>query len=343
MIDLLDSNYFNFTGRIIKKDNSAYLGFTNSKVEFYVQGDNKEKTIITATIGTKINGDENNARLKVLIDDILIPEFIIVLDQEKDTYQLPIINDSQVHKITIIKITEAAMSYAQLLDISVEHGNIIPYQYTEDNRLKVEFIGDSITCGYGVYGEPNSEYNISEEDGMVTYAALTAEKLNLNARYFSVSGFGVYLKYDGDLNGVIPKVYPYTNYFVDDTLAFDFSEFIPDLYVINLGTNDSGHLGDESIRTKFVNSYVDFLRLLKEKSPKAKVLCIIGTLCTNVYPSIIEAVKLAENTGLSDLYTMELPYHNVELDGMASGHPSLITHKKDAILLTNKIKEIMNL
>ncbi len=34
--------------------------------------------------------------------------------------------------------------------------------------------------------------------------------------------------------------------------------------------------------------------------------------------------------GMGNIYALELPYHNVELDGMASMHPSIIMYKKDA-------------
>lgn len=342
-MNILDSKYFQYSGRILKTNDSAYLGFTNSKIEFFAQSNESNNSIIQIIIETKLNGDINNARLKVLLDAKEYPNNLLILDKEQNIFSIPLPADGNVHQITIIKITEAGMSYAKLKDINILNGNIIPYPYENDTRLKVEFIGDSITCGYGVYGEPDSEYNISDEDGMVTYAALTAKALNLNAQYFSVSGFGMYIKYDGDLDGVIPKIYEHTNYFIDTDTYYDFEEFKPDLYVINLGTNDSGHLETVMNQRHFVEAYVDFIKRLKIKSPNAKILCMIGTLCTNVFPFIDEAVQLAKDQGIIDLYTFELPYHDVETDGMASGHPSLITHQKDSLRLTEKIKEIFSL
>jgi lysophospholipase L1-like esterase len=339
-MNILDSKYFHYSGRILKTKDSAYLGFTNSKIEFYTQANESNNSIIQIIIETKLNGDINNARLKVLIDSKEYPNNLLILDKEQNTFSIPLPTDPNVHQVTIIKITEAGMSYAKIKDISILDGNIIPYPSENDTRLKVEFIGDSITCGYGVYGEPDSEYNISDEDGMVTYAALTANALNLNAQYFSVSGFGMYIKYDGDLDGVIPKIYEHTNYFVDTDTLYNFEEFKPDLYVINLGTNDSGHLDNEINQRHFVESYVEFIKRLKNKSPNAKILCMIGTLCTNVFSFIEEAVQIAEKQGFTDLYTFELPYHDIERDGIASGHPSLTTHQKDSIRLTEKIKQI---
>lgn len=343
MIPILDKNYFEYSGRILELDNIAYLGFTNSSVEFYVKGSEDKELTITARICTNLNGDVNIARLKVFIDDSPISSSTIILDANERDYTIASFLDDDIHKIKIIKITEAAMSYAGFKNITIHGGDLLKLPSDEDNRLKVEFIGDSITCGSGVLGEPDSPYHSQYEDGMLSYGYLTAKNLNLNARYISVSGYGVYVKYDGDYNGVIPKIYPYTNYFIDETMEYDFTDFIPDLFVINLGTNDSGHLHKKEIAQGFVTTYIEFLHTLKKYAPNAKILCICGTLCSNAFTYIEEAVEKARKLGLTNLYTYQLPYHNVEEDGMASNHPSIITHEKDSIRLTKVIKEIMNL
>lgn len=77
-------------------------------------------------------------------------------------------------------------------------------------------------------------------------------------------------------------------------------------------------------------AYTNFLRLLKSFHPDAKIICVLGTLCTNAFPFVKEAVSGAKAEGLKDIYALKLPYHDVEKDGMASGHPSVATHKKDA-------------
>lgn len=343
MIPILSRNYFMYNGRILEKNGSAYLGFTNSSIEFFVKGNEDNNLIITANISTKLNGEVNEARLKIFIDDCDIPSSILILNKETADYMVATFNDDDIHKIAIVKITEAAMSYARFNEINISGGDLLALPLIEDERVKVEFLGDSITCGYGVHGLPDSEYHIKDEDGLYTYAHLTTKTLNLNARYFCVSGFGVFAKYDGDRDGIISKVYPYTNYFIDETITFDHKEFVPDLYVINLGTNDSRHIHNLEVARGFVNNYIELLLTLKRYSPDAKILCTCGTLCNNVFSYIIEAVNKAKKIGLTNLYLLEFPYHNVLEDGMASGHPSIKTHEQDSILLINKIKEIMNI
>lgn len=340
MIHVTDQNYFKYEGRTLYKETSAILGWTNASVSFYVKG-TKTPTIISARIGTRNNGEENEARLKVYLDDSDKEENLLILHDEDSVYTIASFSDEVLHKVTIIKITEAAMSYAKIDEITVTNGEIVPFPKVEDNRLKIEFIGDSITCGYGVYGEPESEYHIREEDGMVTYASYAAKALDLNARYTAVSGFGMYIRYDGDLEGTLPKVYPYTNYFADENEKYNLNEFVPDLFVINLGTNDSGHLDRPEIQEGFLKNYVDFLHFLKSYAPGSKILCICGSLCTNAFAYVEQAAHIAETEGLTDIFTLELPFHNVEQDGKASNHPSIKTHEKDGIRLVQKLKEII--
>ena len=335
-MNVLDETYFKFSGRIYKKNNHAFLGYTNSSVTFYVKSTSTPANV-HLVLSTKDNGEVNEARLRVYVDDVE-NDSLLILNKEVQTLPLIQLEDTLIHKITIVKITEAAMSYACIEDILLKNTMLIPLPETEDKRLKVEFIGDSITCGYGVLGQPESEYHIREEDGEKTYAYFLSKDLDLNARYLCVSGYGVYLSYDAILENVLPNVYPYTNFFLSKDQLIDPTEFVPDLIVINLGTNDSGHFEKEGVKEEFLHAYQEFLLQLKEFYPSVKILCICGTLCQNVFPYINEAVTTLTKEGISDLYSFELPYHDVASDSMASFHPSIQTHKKDAIRLSSIIK-----
>lgn len=341
MIHIFDKNYYRYYGRILTKNERVYLGYTNSSVEFYVQGEENQVTRVSAEIGCNADAPQNYARLRVYIDDALYSTTPIVLNQPVGTYDIASFSDEGIHKISIVKITEAQMSHAELRSFSFQNGELIPLPSVPDNRPKVEFIGDSITCGYGILGAPHSEFDLAEEDGELCYAALAAKELSLNARYTAISGYGVYCEYTGNVKGTLPYVYPLVNPFVDPEAQYDFQDFTPQLVVINLGTNDSRFMGDPSIQEKFVICYIDFLKLIRSHYPDCKILCICGTLCTESYPYVEKACELIAKEGYQDIYAMELPYHNVEEDGLASDHPSAVTHAKDAKRLVAKIKEIM--
>lgn len=65
-------------------------------------------------------------------------------------------------------------------------------------------------------------------------------------------------------------------------------------------------------------------------------------MCTNVFQYIEKAVNQAKAEGLTELYKMEFPYHDIINDGMAGGHPTITTHRKNADQLAGKIKEILS-
>lgn len=340
MIHIFDRNYYRYYGRILAKNDMVYLGYTNSTVEFYIKGNENGKTYITAEIGSDVVNQVDWTRLKIYIDDRLASAEPVVLDELVKTYPIAALDDDKEHKISIVKITEAQMSYAELRNIHVENGILLPLPSQTDNRMKAEFIGDSITCGYGVLGEPHSEFHIREEDGELSYAALTAKELNLNARYTSVSGYGIYCDYTKNVEGTLPKIYPYTNYWVDKEELYDFQDFTPELVVINLGTNDANFLDEPAVQEHFVTSYIDFIKFIRSKYENAKILCICGTLRTEAFPYVEKACQYLIRQGFKDIYCMEQPLHDVEKDGQASEHPSLKTHQKDARQLVAKIRQL---
>lgn len=334
--DLTDK-IFQYEGRILKKNKTAYLGYTNSSIRFWTRGKQ-----VRAFLLSNISEEINMAGLQVFMDDGKEPWNEIVVDREEGWYDICMLPDDRVHLVTIVKITEAAMSHVGIRAIAVEDGEIPEKDFPERPELKLEFIGDSITCGYGVLGEPESEYTIREENGLYSYAQKAAEILGARARFLSASGYGAYIEYTGNRDGNVLKLYPYTNWFLDKTERYDFTEYIPDVVVINLGTNDSGHMEQEDVQRGFIDAYTGLIRSIKKEYPKTNILCICGTLCDFMFEWIERAVAICREEGIDRIYTLELPYHDVARDGMASMHPSRITHEKDGYRVAQRIKEILN-
>ena len=243
----------------------------------------------------------------------------------------------KIYDVKILKHTEAAMSHIGVAGVKTDGGELMTLagggrDREEDAcRTKVEFIGDSITCGYGIHS-PLSEdnYTLWDEDGEDNYAAIIAKKMNWDARWISASGYGMYMNYEGVREENVPKLYPCVNWFVDPQIRIDPGEFEPEFIFINLGTNDSNHIAEGDNVSRFKESYTDFLELLKKYHPKAKIICMIGTVCDNMYPYIKEAADKVTAKGYKDIYTFELTFFTPQSDGVADGHPTLTTHRKDA-------------
>ncbi len=309
-----------FQGRILWKDRMAVLGYTNCSFTVHFRG-----TRLSVVLRTGENEWINAPGLRVYVDGVAASEHVLGnVVQELTLFESA---EPEEHTIRVVKITEAGMSFVGLTVLNYE-GELLPVP--EDTRRKVLFIGDSITCGYGVLGAPDAEYTIRDEDGELSYAGVLAKRMDWNAEWVSVSGHGMFVEYTGDPENILPREFPYTNWFYDKEAREDYSRFQPELVVINLGTNDSGMINDPNIRGGFLSRYESFLYTLRMAFPKAKLLCVLGTLAPGMYEYVEQVVNKVKQDGFTEVYGLELPYHDVEHDGMACGHPSKITHEKDA-------------
>lgn len=221
---------------------------------------------------------------------------------------------------------------------------------------RLEFIGDSITCGYGV-DDSNLEHTFSTatEDVTKAYAYLTAQALNADYSMVSYSGYGIISGYtDSDeklADQLVPPHYPIIG-FSRGTLRqqqimgkdWDFANFRPDLIVLNLGTNDDSYCQDKKERQEeFAASYQRFLQEIRRLNPDAVLLCTYGIMNQRLYPYIEKAVDTyKKESNDTDVYTMQFDLYQ-ESDGyVVDYHPSTRTHNKAAWKLIQKIKEIMN-
>jgi len=101
----------------------------------------------------------------------------------------------------------------------------------KDSGYLIEFIGDSISAGYGL--SEASEGN--HHDATLSYAYLTADILGVDYSILAKSGMGIVYGYGED--NFFENVYPYANY-NRGTTKFVPSR-TPDIVVINLNTNDN--------------------------------------------------------------------------------------------------------
>ena len=100
----------------------------------------------------------------------------------------------------------------------------------------IEFIGDSITCGYG-----NEDMDPPLHDGdrvrYSAYGAIAARNTKAAAHIIAWSGKGAAKNCCGDTSELMPELYRRTIP-QDSASQWDFTSWIADAVVINLGTND---------------------------------------------------------------------------------------------------------
>lgn len=242
----------------------------------------------------------------------------------------------------------------------------------EAKTLKMEFIGDSITSGEGLFGAKEEEDWIPMFfSALRDYAYLTANELNAEYRVISQSGWGVCNSWDNNPNKALPKYYREicglisgeTNERLGGNEKHDFSSWQPDIVVVNLGTNDTGSfdqpewidektgehhkmrknqdgtLCEEDVAL-FKDAVREFLHTLRECNKKAHIIWCFGMLGTQLQPAILETVEqFKKDEKDSNVSYLQLPDTDDTNVGSRQ-HPGTLCHRQAADVLINYIKTI---
>lgn len=250
-------------------------------------------------------------------------------------------------------------------------GDFLPLK---ENKYKLEFIGDSITSGEGTYGAlPDTDWLAMYMSSSQNYATYISKELDADYRIISQGGWGVYCGWDNDVRHNIPSIYEKicglgygeTNASVGAMKDYDFSSWIPDAIIVNLGTNDNsafnqppftvpetgltykqhrnedGTYAEEDIE-KFRVSVYNFLKMLRKHNPTSHIVWTYGMLGYDLTLPISEAIlRYQKDTNDSNVAFLNLPNTTQETVG-AHGHPGVLSHKRAAKVLSEYLQQILS-
>lgn len=356
---LSEKSFTALTGENVKKigrtysapDGTLWLGHTDSGIEFTFTGTSASVTLAGDKNAPTEWGKDNYARYAFYVDGERISDDLMT--EAERTVEICAFDEEKETTVKILKISECANSTLGIKSIDVTStGDIMP---TAEKELKIEFIGDSITCGYGVDDEVKEHhFSTATEDGTKTYAFKTAEALNADYSMVSFSGHGIVSGYTTQGKAVteqrVPEYYakvgrsysPTADFSLQD-IDWEFTEFTPDVIVINLGTNDASYTGGSlELMREYTDGYIDFLGQVREHNPDAYILCTLGIMGNTLYTDMeAAAIEYTENTGDDRVGTLLFDVQSAEDGYAADWHPTEATHAKAAEKLTEKIKEIL--
>ena len=317
-----------------------------------------------AEIGFRVSG-ATKLLLKLRADDsvtdpekeIFRPRFEILLDGVKKVDARLTARDAMV---TVFESAEKRDAEVRLIKLNEGNSLLALREIVTDGKvepmaerpLKMEFIGDSITCAYGVEGKNELEdFTTATENAAKGYAFLTAEALNADAVLTCFSGFGIISGYTDDPavrneTCLVPLYYEAEglNDFRLPTgkqpqeITRDFSAFRPDYIVLNLGTNDLSWCGTDEERGKgYAELYTAFLKTIRKHNPGARILCTLGVMGTGLNRMMQQAAEnYCRETGDGRIRLLMLEEQNAARDGYGSNfHPNEITQR----LLAGKVTE----
>lgn len=333
------------TSRYVIKDDITWLNQSGSAIEFEFIGTSLDITIN----GDTSSSSENSPRFAIFFNDELITDELI---SAKEKVINVISSNTQMSGIVkVIKLSEATNGSIGIGNIAIKSSSENPIVPVAKKDLTIEFIGDSITCGYGVDApNENEHFATKTENFMETYAYLTAQKLN--ADYFTLcySGHGVIsgaTDNEKNTNAIIPPYYDGISKQWDyKDLKWDFESNPVDIVLLNLGTNDYTYLKHdfENRSQEFVDGYIDFLKLIREKNPNAKIICTMGLMGGyEVYDYIQQAItEYTSQTGDDNISSFRLNVQNPSNGLGADWHPSVKTHELCAEEVVQAIQNILN-
>jgi lysophospholipase L1-like esterase len=211
---------------------------------------------------------------------------------------------------------------------------------------RIEVVGDSISCGYGVLGPDATCTGTSAyEDHDDSYGAITARNLGADLHTISSSGKGMYVNIDGTTTGTLPDIYGLTLPYVSagTPSAWDFAGWTPDAVVIDLGTNDfyGSSTGDPG--QPFVTAYLAFVQQVRLDYPDAWILCTNGPILSGTQYAEAQAYIEAVVAMMDDpkVTFLGFPTQNPANGEGCQGHPSVTTHELMAAQLTTALESAL--
>ncbi len=338
-VKLLGRTYADDSGRL-------WMGLSGTGVDLMFKGSSFDITMS----GNQTDID-NAARVGIFVDGERVKDVVLSGAPERISISG---KGSTAVNVRVVKLSECTSSCCCIESMTAQDGEFSP---TPEKNRRIEFIGDSITCGYGIDDTDLSHgFSTTTEDCTKAYAVKAAEMLGADVSLFSFSGYGIVSGNSGDGTKEKEKTVPqyYSSYgftfasgFGDkkpQDIPWDNSKFKPDVIVINLGTNDSTYTQSDTGReAEYTSDYVSFLKLVREKNPGAKIYCTLGIMGNELNDAMKRAVeKYTGQTGDKNISAFDFPVQDMNADGcVVHGHPSVKTHDRSAALLSEKIRSDM--
>lgn len=209
------------------------------------------------------------------------------------------------------------------------------YKKPAEKELKIEVYGDSITTGFKNLREtPEEGLNDGNQNGCKTYAFLAAQELGADINVFAREGIGMNYSWGADffMKDAWNKTYcAEVNHlgYGDYNPTWNFSNYTPNIVIINIGTNDYWNpegIDENTYKAQMTTFCNDIIRAY---GSQVKIVLAYGMMTTeNGY-----ALKAITNA-FDNVYS-------VKLDTSSSGHPRVFEHEYASQTLSTFLQGII--
>ena len=215
---------------------------------------------------------------------------------------------SGAHNIKFIRDSESRTDL-KFTVVSIELDNNSVLLTRDADKKVIEFLGDSITSGYGNLAENgvDNSSDLKYLSATKAYPFLVASELGYDYRVVSMSGIAL-AKREGYPS--FPEFYNLESYHTDRVKKYTSSDPQDvDIVVVNLGTNDVGVQMHDAKNSQSVKEYKQhFVNLITDIGYRkgAKIVFVAGVWYKEPITAINEAVAGLKTLGYNDVYALEL-------------------------------------
>ncbi len=256
--------------------------------------------------------------------------------------------NKRTHSLVVSKATEAANG--KIIITKIEGKNISKAEQTFSK--KIEFIGNSITCGFGndmeiACGNGSKWYD--QHNAYWSYATRTARAVNAQFMISAISGAGIYRNWNSD-GPTVPQQYENAFLNTDSTNKWNFSSFTPDIVTIALGTNDMSNGDGKTLRKPFdkevyINTYKKFIKNIYSHYPAVQLVLLnspmVGGNNDVLLKECLTTIKVSINTEVKPVKPIQTFWFNSMQPAGCGYHPSIADHEIMASQLIPFIKTLL--
>lgn len=335
-----DATSVRLLGRSYEDQGVRWLAQSGSGLEFEVT---------SPSVGFELAGDEHAdndreqcPRYAVLVDGAVVVDDM--LTERSRTVEVPLHDPAASATVQLLLLSEALKGAVGVRAITLPAAASGAPAPTAEPALHLGFVGDSITCAYGVESAGvDDPFKTTQENFLKSYAYLASQELGASYDTACYSGYGIYSGWTGDGtrkdDWLVPALYELVVAGRDD--AWDFAQHPSDVVVVNLGTNDFSYTQqDEARMAEFGQAYTAFLGRVRELNPASLIVCTMGTMGGEELYSYLEQAVRSHVDATGDarcLCYLSDPID--EADGMGTGgHPNAVTQRKSAEKLVSVIR-----
>ncbi|MBQ3099415.1 MAG: hypothetical protein IJC50_00340 [Clostridia bacterium] len=236
-----------------------------------------------------------------------------------------------VHSFKLVRQTEWNFGNIYLTGITLDGNLTAP---PENSDIFIEFIGDSLTTGFG-----NLEHSVPGDvwggepiyhDATQAYPYMTADALGADLSVVAIQGIGSRCSRHSFTMNEIYNSYPRVN---EKDYTYD-EERSADIVVINMLANDGELRSEEKVPPKeIVAAAKELCEIVREQHPDALIVFAPAFF----YKQVSEMIETELGGAANGYYVTEIP---LDAAGLA-GHPSVEGHEKGAEALIEYLEQLI--